>query len=73
MKRSFLIAVSVLFTTYTSSAMAGSQSTPAVKSFLTSSSPRSLLRQVHMAMKQQWQKIALDQRNGKLTSEQATT
>lgn len=71
MKRSFLIAVSVLFTTHISSAVASSQATPVVQSSLTSSPQRPLLRQVHTAMKQQWQKIAMDQKNGKLTAEQA--
>lgn len=72
MKRPFFIAISAFLVTCSSMA-ANLQPTPVVKFSLISSSQRPLLRKVHTAMKQQWQKIAIDQKNGKLTVQQAVT
>lgn len=73
MKSQFFIAVSVLFAAFASSMATASQPTPAVNSSVTSSTQRPLFLQVHTTMKQQLQKIAIDQKNGKLTTEQAIT
>ncbi len=73
MNRQFFFAASILFVAYASSVVAAFQPTPAVNSSVTSSTQHPLFLQIHTAMKQQLQKIAIDQKNGKLTTEQAIT
>jgi hypothetical protein len=71
MNRLFINAVSVLLISYASSVGATNQPTPVANSGGKSLTPHPLLHQVNLEMKQQWQKIMIDQRNGKLTVDQA--
>jgi hypothetical protein len=71
MKRLFFIAASVLLVSYAVSVGAAPQPTPAMINNGKNLTPHPLLHQVNLEMKQQWQKIMLDQKDGKLTPDQA--
>jgi len=71
MKSLFISAVSVLLVSYAASVGAANQPTPIANPGGKSLTPHPLLHQVNIEMKQQWQKIMIDQKNGKLTVDQA--
>jgi len=73
MNRLIISAVSVLLITYASSVGAANQPTPVTSPGGKSLTPHPLLHQVNLEMKQQWQKIMIDQKNGKLSTSQAKT
>jgi hypothetical protein len=69
MKRLSIFAVSVLVVSYVTIAGAATQPTPIANTSGKALSPHPLLHQVNLEMKQQWQKIMIDQKAGKLTPE----
>ncbi len=71
MKRLFFITALILFASYALSVKAANQPTPGTNLSGNSATPHPLLRQVNLAMKQQWQKIMADQKSGKLTLDQS--
>lgn len=71
MKRLFFIAVSVLLVSYAVTVGAATQPTPVFSNTGKALTPHPLLHQVNLEIKQQWQKIMIDQKDGKLTPDQA--
>ncbi len=71
MNRLIISAISVLLISYAASLCATTQPTPVANPGGKSLTPHPLLHQVNIEMKQQWQKIMIDQKNGKLTVDQA--
>lgn len=73
MKRLFFIAASVLLVSYAAIVGAAPQPTPAMINNGKNLTPHPLLHQVNLELKQQWQKIMIDQKDGKLTVDQGKT